>query len=250
MVHFDSTFVVQQAGYYVSKAINHENHSVWSNTLTIPLYIAIASFAAILFHGFILLGPVERSLIRYGWAKEDLVLPEVNGFRGRVAAHGGAIIFASEVLRVLGAGTLVGLQAAIFVAGDGPRRTTLFMLIVFVRFFRYILVRIVCGTDLATPDLCVHSLPVHGPVHSSIRRDVSFELGSRSNMDSLLRSRRRPFLDLHHETSRPWIPALGAFRRPHRDRCCSSSHHTQSLQAIRPIRACPFQLSFPGIRTD
>lgn len=247
MVHVDSTFVVQQAGYYLSKVINHEHHSVWSNTLTIPLYVAIASFAVILFHGFILLGPVKKSLLRLGWAKEDTILPEVKGFRGRVTAHGGIIISASEVMRVLGAGALVALQAAMLVASDGPRRIMFFMLVVFVRLFRYISVFNFSGTYLATPGLRVRSLPVHGPVRSSISRDVSSELGPGSNMDSLLHSRRRPLPDLHHEAGRPWIPALGALRCPHRDRCYSSVDHTQRIQAVRSISAFPSHLSFRSI---
>lgn len=133
MVHVDSTLVVQQAGHYVSTVINHNHRSVWSNTLIIPLYVAIASFAVISFHGILLFGPVKRLLVRLGWADVNVASPEVKGLRERVAAHGGDFIFASEVLRVLGNATLVGLQAGILLAGHGPHMITFLMLVVFVR---------------------------------------------------------------------------------------------------------------------
>lgn len=115
MVHVDSTFVVQQAGYYVSKVVNHKDESVWSNTLTIPIYISAISFVSLVLHGIITSAIVKKALVRLGWtseSKED-ALPEVKGFKARVAAHGGAVIFSSEVLRVVGCAALVGLSATI-----------------------------------------------------------------------------------------------------------------------------------------
>ncbi|EIM80365.1 uncharacterized protein STEHIDRAFT_162782 [Stereum hirsutum FP-91666 SS1] len=111
MVHVDSTFVVQQAGYYVSKVVNHKDESVWSNTLAIPFYITGLSFVSLVLHGIFASVPV-KTFVRLGWASEskEVALPEVKGVRAHVAAHGGAVIFASEVLRVIGCAALVGLS--------------------------------------------------------------------------------------------------------------------------------------------
>lgn len=135
MVHVDSTFVVQQAGYYVSKVINHKHESVWSNTLTIPLYVSILSFVFLVFQGIFASKFVKKVFVRLGWANEEGldVLPEVKGFRARVAAHGGTAIYLSEVLRVIGCAALVGLSASIFLTLGGPQTTVLgFVSIAFV----------------------------------------------------------------------------------------------------------------------
>lgn len=118
MVHVDSTFVVQQAGYYVSKVVNHQDESIWKNTLAIPLYISAISFVTLVLHGIFASAPVKKVFIRLGWASESKkdAVPEVKGFKARVAAHGGAVIFTSEVLRVIGCAALVGLSATISTA--------------------------------------------------------------------------------------------------------------------------------------
>lgn len=114
MVHVDSTFVVQQAGYYVAKVVNHDEESVWSNTLAIPLYAAVLSFIFLVFHGILTSKPLKKL---FGWSSDPL--PEVKGFRARIAAHGGPVIFLSEVLRVIGCAALVGLSVTTWVL-EGP----------------------------------------------------------------------------------------------------------------------------------
>lgn len=114
----DSTFVVQQAGHYVSKALNSRDDSLWSNTLAIPFYASCLSFLVLFIHGIVSSVRSRRSMTRFVWASgERNSSPDADvtqDLSGRVTAHGGALIFTSEILRLAGCVIAAGLSISWF----------------------------------------------------------------------------------------------------------------------------------------
>lgn len=114
----DSTFVVQQAGHYISKALNSRDDALWSNTLAIPLYASCLSFLVLFIRNVVSSVKSRRSVTRFVWASEGRnSSPDADvtqDFSGRVSAHGGALIFTSEILRLAGCVAAAGLSISWF----------------------------------------------------------------------------------------------------------------------------------------
>lgn len=128
----DPTFVIQ-VGQYVSKEVYSVPDSIWTGTLAFPFYASCLSFLVLSIR-VISSTVFLRFKRRSGWTSgREGSLPNADSPSGLVVAHGGVLIFASEVLRLVGSTTLFGL-ALLFKAEDRKANATGLLCLSFVSF--------------------------------------------------------------------------------------------------------------------
>lgn len=119
----DTTLAVQQAGHHVYGAFSLRDDNLWSETLAIPFYVSCGSGLLLLIHNIASSAFFRRFLTHLGWSSgRQTIYLDVKGLSGRVAAHGGALIFTAEVIRLAGCATAAGLSICWTLAVDGAKK--------------------------------------------------------------------------------------------------------------------------------
>ncbi|EIM92492.1 uncharacterized protein STEHIDRAFT_127305 [Stereum hirsutum FP-91666 SS1] len=124
----DSPQVVLDA-IETSYAALAKEKKIWTHTLMIPAYVAVASALVLIIHLVLSSGPLKRLIHQYGSSEDDSVQEEtsrttslhtslLSAAREHVAELGGPVIFAFRAVRALAVLALCGLSIAIFVLDE------------------------------------------------------------------------------------------------------------------------------------
>ncbi|KAG5644693.1 hypothetical protein DXG03_007916 [Asterophora parasitica] len=95
--------------------------SHWKSDHALPVYASIVSVALLLIHAFTLSEYTRPILVRLNLAKEREISPQVDS-GGHIKSHGGRVIFATEVLTLIGSLELLRVSVTRVLALEGLER--------------------------------------------------------------------------------------------------------------------------------